>query len=259
MPWPRSASFVPSVEASSSSSSARACAGGTLIGSLGQREEVRPRARVERSRSGRISVRISPRFVSTFVESVRYGRPASRAVRLRLLPPDGEQRPDDAVLALRLDPARPAARDEAVEDGLDVVGGRVTGGAQPVGCVRVADVAQLGLRLRRRRVDDLGTEHVATEAGVDVGLLAAQSVVHMQGRDHVAELLKHVPEARRVGPAGDEARDLASGRDQLMPADVRFYACAKVHTTIVTAAARSGLRPSRPARPCTSCPGSAVS
>jgi hypothetical protein len=31
-----------------------------------------------------------------------------------------------------------------------------------------------------------------------------------------------VPEARRVGPAGDEADDLAAGWDQVVPADVLF-------------------------------------
>ena len=61
--------------------------------------------------------------------------------------------------------------------------------AEPVGRVRVADVAQLGLRLSRGRVDHLSTEHVAAEAGVDVRLLAAQAVVHVQRRDGVVELL----------------------------------------------------------------------
>ncbi len=186
---------------------------------------------------------MSPRFVSTFVESVRYGRPAPSQYAFVSSRQTREQRPDDAVLALRLDPGGASTRDEAVEDGLDVVRGGVPGRPQTVGGVRVADLAQLGLRLGGRCVHDLRAEHVAAEAGVDLGLLAAQPVVHVQRGDAIAELGQHVPETGRVGPAGDEARDLASGRDQLMPADVRVYACAKVHTAIVTAAARpaSGL------------------
>ena len=39
------------------------------------------------------------------------------------------------------------------------------------------------------RVDHLGAEHVAAEARVDVRLLAAQAVVHVQRRDGVVELL----------------------------------------------------------------------
>ena len=101
-------------------------------------------------------------------------------------------------------------------------------GAEPFGRVRVADVAQLSLGLRRRCVDDLGAEHVAAEARVDVGLIPAQSVVHVQRGNAIAELAEDVPEARRVGPARDEARGLASGRDQIVAADVPLDARAKV-------------------------------
>src|SRR6476620_9609265 len=82
------------------------------------------------------------------------------AVGACLLGPEVEQRPDDAVLALRLDPARAAARDEPVENGLDLVGGGVTGCAQAIGRERVADAPQLVLGARRRGVDDLGPESV---------------------------------------------------------------------------------------------------
>ena len=93
-----------------------------------------------------IRSRISPRFVSGLVESLRNGSPTAFAVRLRLVAPDAEQRPNDPVLPLRLDPAGLAARHQTVDDGLDLVGGRVAGGAQPVGRERVAELAQLGLR-----------------------------------------------------------------------------------------------------------------
>src|SRR5579859_6348839 len=75
------------------------------------------------------------------------GEPGCGAVRLGVLAPQLEQRPDDTVLALRLDPAGASARDEPVEDGLDLVGGGVAGGAETVGRERVAEVAELVLRL----------------------------------------------------------------------------------------------------------------
>ena len=62
-------------------------------------------------------------------------------------------------------------------------------GAEPVGRVGVTDLAQLGLRPSGRGVNHLRTEHVAAEACIDVGLLPAQAVVHVQRGDGVAELL----------------------------------------------------------------------
>src|SRR5262249_4803791 len=60
------------------------------------------------------------------------GEPLDAAVGLGLLAPELEQRTDDSVLALRLDPARGATRRQAVEDGLYLVGGGVASGAEPV-------------------------------------------------------------------------------------------------------------------------------
>ena len=69
------------------------------------------------------------------------------AVRLGLLTPEAEQRSHDAVLALRLDAgAGTAARDEPVEDGLDLVRGSVAGRAEPV-----RRVARTGARAARPR------------------------------------------------------------------------------------------------------------
>src|SRR5512132_84473 len=59
--------------------------------------------------------------------------PLCTAVGLGLPPPDRQQRTDDPVLALRLDPCRAAARHQPIEDRLDLVGGGVTRGAKPVG------------------------------------------------------------------------------------------------------------------------------
>src|SRR5439155_348441 len=115
---------------------------------------------------------------------------------------------------------RAAARDEAVEDRLDLVGGGVTGRTQALTCDGIALVAQLGLaEAAPVQLDDLGTERLAAEARVLVRLGAAQPVVHVQRGDAVAELAQRVPEAGRVGAAGDEAADLAARLDQLVPAD----------------------------------------
>ena len=141
--------------------------------------------------SGRISSRIRPRTVSRVRRVDAERQPVGAAVRLGLLAPERQQRPDDAVLALRLDPARAAARDEPVEDRLDLVGGRVAGRAQPVGRERVARSRKLGLgRPAARRSTTSAPSTLAAEARVLVGLLAAQAVVHVERRDAVAELAR---------------------------------------------------------------------
>src|SRR6266542_3351682 len=96
------------------------------------------------------------------------------------------------------------------------------GRAQPVGRDRIAELPQGLFRGagRRRHADHLGAEDLAAEAGVLVGLLAAQAVVHVQRLDVVAERLEHVPEAGRVGTAGDERENVATGRDQLPAANL---------------------------------------
>src|SRR5205823_5136630 len=114
--------------------------------------------------------------------------PALAAEGLRLLTPDAEQRPHDAVLSPHLDPRRPPARGEAIEDRLHLVRRGVPGRAQAAGMERVADVAELGLvAAARRRLHHLGAEALGAPAGVLVGLLAAQPVVDVQRGDAVAE------------------------------------------------------------------------
>ena len=164
--------------------------------------------------------RIRPRFVSGFDVVAAEVEALGEAVRLGLVAPAVEQRPDDAVRrGAGRSPGR-AARDDSVEDGLDLVGGGVARRAQPVGRERVADLAQLVLGRPAAAVDDLGAEHVAAERRVLLRLRSAQSVVDVQRRDLVAELAQRVPEAGRVGAARDEAGHLAAGRDQPVPADV---------------------------------------
>ena len=80
--------------------------------------------------------------------------PVRPAVGLGLGTPKRQQRPDDAVLALRLDPGRAAARGQPVEDRLDLIGRGVAGRAQPIRRDAVAEVAQLRLRAAAPVADD---------------------------------------------------------------------------------------------------------
>ena len=86
------------------------------------------------------------------------------------------------------------------------------GRPEPVGRERVADLAQrvLGRGTARAAVHDLRAELLATETGVLLGLSPAQAVVDMERAHPVAERAEDVPEAGRVGAAGDEAGDLAA-------------------------------------------------
>ena len=95
-------------------------------------------------------------------------------------------------------------------------------GAQSVAGEGVAELAErvFGRARGRRSLDDFGAEGLAAEMGVLVRLGAAEPVVHMERRDAVAELAERVPEAGRVGPAGDEREHLAAGRNQVVTADL---------------------------------------
>ncbi len=180
--------------------------------------------------------------MSGLEESDAVGEAGSVAVALRLLPPDGEERADDAVLTAHADAGRRPARGKPVEDRLHLVGGGMPGRAQAVRGEGVAKLPKLGFGLGLPRgMDDLRAQDFAAEARVLLGLLAPQLVVHVQGRDVVAQCPERVPEAGRVGAAGDEAVDGAAGRDQVVPADVLFDPRAErsgVHGAIVGAPAR---------------------
>ena len=103
----------------------------------------------------------------------------------------------------------------------------MTGRAEAVGRIRVADVPELRLGARRRRCDDVGTERFRAKSRVGVGFGPAEPVLHVKRRHVVAERAQRVPQAGRVGAAGDEAENVTAGRDQLVPADVHLDARAQ--------------------------------
>src|ERR1044072_3055445 len=100
-------------------------------------------------------------------------------VGLGLRAPERQQGTDDAVLPLGLDALGVPARDEAVEHGLDLVRGRVTGRTEPVARERVTDAPQLILRTAAAAVDDLGAEGLTAETCVIVRLGSPQPVIHV--------------------------------------------------------------------------------
>ena len=144
-PPPRSTRFEPSGEASSSSS-ARSTARGSAAGSLERARGGSARrpggaaaaAAGSRRGSGRASCR-----GSTSRRGTRAPRRGStpRSPRARRVS-SGRTTPSSRRAWI---PRGRAARDEAVEDRLDLVGGGVPGRAQAVRRERVAQVAQLGL------------------------------------------------------------------------------------------------------------------
>ena len=157
-----------------------------------------------------------PRNVSGFVESTRNARPSARQCTPRLFPPDSQQRANYAVLPPHADPGRRPAGGQAVDDRLHLIRRRVPGRSQRPRGHRIAEVAQLGFGATSsgRRLDDLGSQ-ARRRNGVGLGLLAAKPVVHVERRCAIAQLAQCVPEAGRVGAAGDEADDLTARRDQI--------------------------------------------
>src|SRR3954468_18524495 len=100
---------------------------------LGEAQQVPVGRRMQRAQAredlgaDQAALRVGVRRVAAKPEPVR------AAVLLRLLAPELEQRAHDAVLAHRLYSLRGGAGDEPVEHRLDLVRGRVPGGAQTVG------------------------------------------------------------------------------------------------------------------------------
>src|SRR5581483_8178293 len=84
----------------------------------------------------------------------------------------------------------------------------------------------------RSRLHDLGAELGAAPLGIGIRLGTAQPVVDVQCRHAIAERAERVPQAGRVGAAGDEAQDLAAGLDQLVAADVRLDALEELQASI---------------------------
>src|SRR5882757_9680211 len=124
--------------------------------------------------------------------------PCRFAVRDRLLTSHGQERMDDAVVAPWRHSGRAPARDEPVEDRLDLIRRGVPSRAQSVACDGIALRAQLRLTEAAPVVlDDVGAEHVTAEARVLLGGCTTELVVHVQRRHAIAELAQRVPEARR--------------------------------------------------------------
>ena len=113
------------------------------------------------------------------------------------------------------------------------------GGAEAVAGRLVANPTELLLRAPApARVDDLRSQRLAAEAGVLVRFPTAEPVVDVQCAHVVADRAQGVPQARRVGAAGNEAGYGSAGRDEAMPANVLLDPRAKlgcVHAVIVAA------------------------
>ncbi len=113
----------------------------------------------------------------------------------------------------------------------------MAGRAQAVAPDRVALLPQLGLaQAAAVELHDLRAECLRAEARVALRGGPAQQVVDVERRDAVAERAEHVPQARRVRSAGDEAADAAARLDQGVPADVLLDPFAQrlgVHEAIV--------------------------
>ena len=124
----------------------RSSARGSRGSLVREREQVLLRARVQLAQQ-REDLAADQAALRVLVRGVDAERQAVlAAVGLGLLAPDREQRTDDAVLALRLDPLRVPGGDEPVEHGLDLVGGGVPRRAEPASLGEaVAELAELGL------------------------------------------------------------------------------------------------------------------
>ena len=222
----------------SSSTSARSSERGRRGVSRSESEQVGVGARVETAEQREQLVADQPPLRIRVGRVDAHRQAALAAVVLGLLAGDVEQRPHHAVLAAHLDATSGSARDDPVQHRLDLIGGRVTCGAQATALGgQVAEVAHRRLGRRGLDPDDLGSHQHLAVARVRVGGAAAHAVMHVDGADAVAELAERVPEAGRVGTAGDEAGDLAAGRDQVMRGDEPLDACGQlVHAAIVTEA-----------------------
>jgi hypothetical protein len=71
-------------------------------------------------------------------------------------------------------------------------------------------------------VHDRGAEALRAPARIFVRLRAPQAVVDVQRRDLEPQLTERVEEAGRVRTPRNEAQDVATRLDQVVPADVRL-------------------------------------
>ena len=216
MPSPRSADFVPAVEARRSTS-VRSSARGT--GALVERQEVLVRPGCRRRRSGRISSRTRPRFVPAFDESTERS-PWSRqyaSVSSRQTVSSGRTTPSSRrglmPFVLPDDTSRYRNR-------LDLVGGGVPGRAQAMTLGEgIAELAQRGSvsagarrshRRRGRRGRSVRRRRTRRRAGR--GARAARRGTRTRGGRARA------PSSRRRRRRGKG--HVPAGRDQVVPADV---------------------------------------
>ena len=190
-------------------------------GRLGERASRFSRARGSSSSQQRKDLRADQAALRVRVRAVARGTssPSRPAVRLGLLAPEAEQRPDDAVLAPRLDPRR---RDRSRRGGR----ARSRPGRTPYGRSRAADRPRTSSAARAARprfapagLDDLGAEEIAAEARVLVGLGAAQAVVRRAARRRGSRAHGARARGRSNPPRRRRGRSLAAGRDQLVLAE----------------------------------------
>ena len=193
-----------------------------------EREQARAGARVELLEKRQDPLADQPALRRRRCDaSTRQERPSRAAVRLGLLAPERQQRPHDAVLAPRADPAGRAARDDPVEHRLDLIRGRVPGGAQARLCGQgVSKLAQLRLGVGRRRLDDAGAERLGAVGSASASASAPRrpwwtwtaptSVPELRGATCQRHVESAPPETRQVtSPPGSIrafARTCASTR-----------------------------------------------
>ena len=158
-PPPRSADFVPS-RLASSSASVRSSVRGRRGRSSASASSERACARVEPLEQRQDLVADQPALRVRVGRVLAVRQPVLVAVGARLLAPDAEQRPHDAVLALRLDPLR-RARTRRARAARTRPGRRRCGRSRAAGRSRRSSAARAA-RPRsasaRRRVDHLGAE-----------------------------------------------------------------------------------------------------
>ena len=193
-----------------------------LVSALGEREQVRARPRVERFEerqdlrrgSGRASCRCSS--CRAAVREAGGARSTPRVSSRQSV----EQRPHDPVLAPGLDPARDG-RSRRAGRGRSRPGPRRCGRWRGAGRRRTSSGARAARprsrpaaprRPRRRRPHGRSARPRRTPRRAARGSRA--------GRRRGSRAREHVPEAGRVGSAGDEARHLAAGLDQVVAPDV---------------------------------------
>ncbi len=98
----------------------------------------------------------------------------------------------------------------------------------------VAQRAKLGFgEARTGTVDHFCTQPLGAEARVRIRFRAPERVVHVEGRDAVAQRAENVPETGRIGSPRDETHHVAAGLDQAVPANVPLDAsaqCRRIHS-----------------------------